>query len=93
MPSALIEGAYRDNNMTLNTSRRHTIATAGPDRYLVSLSVTTTFQEAVAAADATDAITKGFRISAVGATPAAPTPSPQVPGLSPLPGAAPMSAG
>jgi Probable lipoprotein LpqN len=93
MPSALIEGAYRDNNMTLNTSRRHTIATAGPDRYLVSLSVTTTFQEAVAAADATDAITKGFRISAVGATPAAPTPRPQVPGLTPLPGAAPMSAG
>ena len=49
--------------MTLNTSRRHTIATAGPDKYLVSLSVTTTVDEAVAAADATDAITNGFKVS------------------------------
>jgi hypothetical protein len=72
MPSATIEGTYRDNNMTLNTSRRHTIATAGPDKYLVSLSVTTTAQEAVPAAAATDAITNGFRVSTPGATPAAP---------------------
>src|SRR6202008_1197014 len=57
MPSALIEGPYRENNMTLNTSRRHTIAAAGNDKYLVSLSVTTTAQEAVATAGATDAIT------------------------------------
>ena len=84
MPSALIEGAYRDNNMTLNTSRRHTIATAGPDKYLVSLSVTTTVQEAVAAADATDAITNGFRISTVGATPAR-RPRPASAGSTPLP--------
>ena len=30
MPSSIIEGTYRENNMTLNTSRRHVIATAGP---------------------------------------------------------------
>ncbi len=70
LPSAMIEGAYRDNNMSLNTARRHTIATAGPDKYLVSLSVTTTVQEAVAAAGATDAIANGFKISVPGATPA-----------------------
>jgi Probable lipoprotein LpqN len=64
MPSATIEGTYRDNNMTLNTSRRHTIVAAGPDKYLVSLAVTTTAQEAVPAAAATDAITNGFRVSA-----------------------------
>ena len=63
MPSALIEGTYRDNNMTLNTSRRHIIATAGQDRYLVSLSVTTSIDQVVAAADATDAIVRGFRVS------------------------------
>ena len=62
MPSATIEGTYRDNNMTLNTSRRHTISTAGSDKYLVTLSVTTTAAEAVPAANATDAITNGFKI-------------------------------
>ena len=73
MPSSTIEGTYRENNMTLNTSRRHTFATAGPDRYLVSLSVTTTVGEAVATADATEAITNGFKISVPGApAPAAP---------------------
>ena len=51
MPSSLIEGTYRENAMTLNTSRRHVIATSGPDRYLVSLAVTTTVQQAVAAAE------------------------------------------
>ena len=76
MPSAAIEGTYRENNMTLNTSRRHTIATAGPDKYLVSLSVTTTEGEAVATAAATEAITNGFKISAPGApAPAAPAPA------------------
>ncbi len=29
MPSAAIEGSYRDNNMSLNTARRNTIAVAG----------------------------------------------------------------
>lgn len=76
MPSSAIEGTYRENNMTLNTSRRHTIATAGPDKYLVSLSVTTTEGEAVATADATEAITNGFKISAPGTpAPAAPPPA------------------
>jgi hypothetical protein len=74
MPSATIEGSYRDNNMSLNTARRYTIATAGHDRYLVSLAVTTTVGEAVPTANATDAITNGFKISAPGApAPAAPS--------------------
>ncbi len=74
MPSATIEGTYRENNMTLNTSRRHTIATSGADKYLVSLSVTTTEAQAIPTAGATDAITSGFKISAPGA-PAAPHPT------------------
>ncbi len=74
MPSATIEGSYRDNNMSLNTARRYTIATAGRDSYLVSLAVTTTVGEAVPTANATDAITNGFKISAPGApAPAAPS--------------------
>ncbi|RDH75619.1 hypothetical protein DVS77_25685 [Mycolicibacterium moriokaense] len=77
MPSSTIEGTYRENNMTLNTSRRHTIATAGPDKYLVTLSVTTTAGEAVAAADATEAITNGFQISTPGAPAPAATPAAQ----------------
>jgi hypothetical protein len=40
-PSSIIEGTYRQNDMTLNTSRRHVIATSGSEKYLVSLSVTT----------------------------------------------------
>ena len=67
MPSAMIEGSYRDNNMSLNTARRNTIAVAGHDKYLVSLSVTTTVGEAVPTANATEAITNGFKISAPGA--------------------------
>jgi hypothetical protein len=69
MPSAMIEGTYRDNNMTLNTTRRHTLASVGPDKYLVTLSVTTTAGEAVATAAATDAITSGFQIAIPGAAP------------------------
>jgi hypothetical protein len=74
-PSSIIEGTYRQNEMTLNTSRRHVIVTAGPDRYLVSLSVTSqaTRQSAATTADATDAIVNGFRVGLP--TPAAP-PSP-----------------
>ncbi len=74
MPSAMIEGTYRDNNMTLNTARRHTLSTVGPDKYLVTLSVTTTASQAVATASATDAITNGFKIGIPGA--AAPTAPP-----------------
>ena len=62
-PSSVIEGTYRQNDMVLNTSRRHVIATAGSDRYLVTLSVTTAANQAVAAANATDAIVNGFRVA------------------------------
>jgi hypothetical protein len=83
MPSSVIEGTYRENSMTLNTSRRHVIATSGPDRYLVSLAVTTSVDQAVAAADATDAVVRGFSVSAP--TPPSPAPPPPAP-AAPLPG-------
>jgi hypothetical protein len=99
-PSSIIEGTYRQNDMTLNTSRRHVIATSGSDKYLVSLSVTTALSQAVADGPATDAIINGFRVAAPGA--AAPAPAPvaataplglpgQAPGTPPggLPGQAP----
>jgi hypothetical protein len=79
-PSSVIEGTYRENSMTLNTSRRNVIATVGPDKYLVSLAVTTSVDQVVAAADATDAIVNGFKVS----LPGPPTPAPPqapVPGL------------
>lgn len=64
-PSSRIEGTYRQNDMTLNTSRRNVIATVGADKYLVSLSVTSlaNMQGAPSAADATDAIVNGFRVA------------------------------
>jgi Probable lipoprotein LpqN len=73
-PSSLIEGTYRLNEQTLNTSRRNVIATSGPDRYLVSLAVSTSVAQAVAAAPATDAIVTAFRVAAP--APAAPPGSP-----------------
>jgi hypothetical protein len=75
MPSSVIEGTYRENSMTLNTSRRHVIATAGPDNYLLTLSVTTSVDQVVAAADATDAIVRGFSVSVPGAPGATPVPA------------------
>lgn len=66
-PSSIIEGTYRENDMTLNTSRRHVIATSGADKYLVSLSVTTALSQAVTDGPATDAIVNGFRGCACGA--------------------------
>jgi probable lipoprotein LpqN len=75
LPSSMIEGTYRQNDMLLNTSRRHVIATAGADKYLVSLSVTTAANQAVAAAPATDAIVNGFRVAVPGAAPAVPAPA------------------
>ena len=75
-PTSIIEGTYRQNDMTLNTSRRYVIATSGQDKYLVSLAVTTDVTQAVAEAPATDAIVNGFRVTA-------PTPSPP-PGPAPL---------
>ncbi|MGV0158772.1 LpqN/LpqT family lipoprotein [Mycobacterium colombiense] len=80
-PSSIVEGTYRDGDLTLNTSRRHVIATSGADKYLVSLSVTTDRAVSVADAPATDAIINGFRVSAPGAT--APAPA-QAPAASPV---------
>jgi hypothetical protein len=80
MPSSLIEGTFREHSMALNTSRRHVIATSGPDRYLVSLAVTTTVDQVLPAADATDAIVNGFKVaSPTAAPPAAPPPAPAPP--------------
>lgn len=93
-PSSVIEGAYRQNDMILNTSRRHVIATVGPDRYLVTLSVTTAANQAVAAAPATDAIVNGFRVAApvTVPTPAAPAPAaPAAPSTAPAAPAAPVA--
>jgi Probable lipoprotein LpqN len=84
-PSSVIEGTFRQNDMVLNTSRRHVLATTGPDKYLVSMSVTTAANQAVAAADATDAIVNGFRV----ADPAAVVPPPPAPLGAPAPPGAP----
>ncbi|CAG7307528.1 hypothetical protein PICSAR53_04344 [Mycobacterium avium subsp. paratuberculosis] len=75
-PSSIVEGTYRDGDLTLNTSRRHVIATSGPDKYLVSLAVTTDRAVAVADAPATDAIVNGFRVTVPGASAPAPTAAP-----------------
>jgi hypothetical protein len=75
-PSAAIEGTYRSNELTLNTSRRYLIASAGPDRYLVSLAVTTAADQVVSTGEATDAIVTGFHVG----IPTAPG-RPSVPGL------------
>ena len=79
MPSTVIEGTYRENSMTLNASRRHVIATTGPDKYLVTLSVITSIDQVVATADATDAVVNGFKVSLPG--PATQAPSTPAPGL------------
>ena len=92
-PSSVIEGTYRDGDMSLNTSRRNVIATSGHDKYLVSLSVTTDRSQAVADAPATDAIINGFRVTAPGASVRTPSPAPgnapvgvpgQTPGRAPV---------
>ena len=71
-PSSVVEGTYREGDMTLNTSRRHVIATSGHDKYLVSLSVTTDRAVAIGDAPATDAIINGFRVAVPGAPASAP---------------------
>ena len=91
MPSSVIEGTYRENSMTLNTSRRHVIATVGPDNYLVSLAVTASVDQVVAAADATDAIINGFKVSVPG--PPTPAPTPPAPGLPLSPSQSPSQLG
>jgi hypothetical protein len=87
MPSSFIEGTYRQDAMTLNTSRRHVIAVSGPDRYLVSLSVTSSAgnQGISSAADATDAIINGFKVSLPGPPPPAPPAGPPAPAAPQLP--------
>jgi hypothetical protein len=84
MPSSVIEGTYRENSMTLNASRRHVIATAGPDKYLVTLSVITSVDQVVASADATDAVVNGFQVTVPGT--ATPTPPSPAAGLTQSPG-------
>lgn len=91
MPSSIIEGTYRENAMTLNTSRRNVIATVGPDKYLVTLSVTTSVDQTVAAADATEAVVAGFAVRDPTAPPpvVAPTSAPAAAPAAPTPAAAP----
>jgi Probable lipoprotein LpqN len=78
-PSSVIEGTYREGDMTLNTSRRHVLATSGHDTYLVSFSVTTDRAVAVSDAPATDAIINGFRVAVPGAAVPAPAQAPASP--------------
>lgn len=80
-PSSLIEGTYRQNEMTLNTSRRHVIVTSGPDKYLVSLAVTTEAGGGVGEAQATDGIVNGFRAGPPGSN----QPAPPLPAAAPAP--------
>jgi Probable lipoprotein LpqN len=87
-PSSLIEGTYRQNEMTLNTSRRHVIVTSGPDKYLVSLAVTTEAGGGVGEAQATDGIVNGFRAGPPGSNQPAP-PAPAAATVAPPQAAAP----
>ena len=83
----MIEGTYRQNNMTLNTSRRmyrHHGTRPVPGDAVGDDSR----HQAVAAANATDAIVNGFRVAdpaAVVATtaPAAPAAAPALPAAPP----------
>ncbi|HLR99289.1 MAG TPA: LpqN/LpqT family lipoprotein [Mycolicibacillus parakoreensis] len=87
-PTARIEGTFRQNDMTLNTSRRTIIADSstdaadGADRYLVSLAVTNAANLAVSDATATEAILTGFSVR----PPAAATPG-RAPNAPPAPNA------
>jgi hypothetical protein len=95
--SSIIEGTYRQNEMTLNTSRRNVIVASGPDRYLVSLGVTTEAGATVGEAQATDGIINGFRAGAPGSNqpppPAAAPPQPAAaPAAPPAPAAVPPQA-
>ncbi|HTM84698.1 MAG TPA: LpqN/LpqT family lipoprotein [Mycobacterium sp.] len=65
-PSSVIEGTYRDADMTLNTSRRHVIVSADGSAYLVSLTVTTGAGRAIGNAPATDGIVNGFHVTLPG---------------------------
>lgn len=93
-PSSIIEGTYRDTDMTLNTSRRNVIAQSGSDRYLVTLTVTTASNQAVATSGATDGIVNGFRITlpTTTTTPAPAAAAPAVAATAPAAAAAPAVA-
>jgi hypothetical protein len=84
-PSSVITGTYRENDVTVNTTRRYIIAESGADHYLVSMSVSTAANQAVAAATATEAILSGFRVgvptppTAAPAPESAPVPAPAAP--------------
>lgn len=97
LPSSRIDGTYRDHDVVLNTARRHVIAQAGEDRYLVSLYVTTAANQVVATASATDAIINGFKVALPGApTPAAAEPvtaAPVIDAAAPVPAAVPPAPG
>ncbi|MGH9059218.1 MAG: LpqN/LpqT family lipoprotein [Acidimicrobiales bacterium] len=88
-PSSIIEGTYRQNEMTLNTSRRHVIATSGSDRYLVSLAVNTSVASSVAEAPATDAVVNGFQVTNPAAASAHAPASAPAPLSAPAPSSAP----
>ena len=92
-PSSIIEGTYRQNEMTLNTSRRNVIVASGPDKYLVSLAVTTEAGAGVGEAQATDGIINGFRAAAPGSSqPPAPVPVAAPPPAVAAPAAPPAAA-
>jgi Probable lipoprotein LpqN len=88
-PSSIIEGTYRQDQMTLNTSRRNVIVASGPDKYLVSLAVTTDATQAVAEAPSTDGIINGFRVGPPGSIP---PPAPPQPAAAPAAPPAPPAA-
>jgi hypothetical protein len=95
-PSSVIEGTYRDADMTLNTSSRHVIVPTDDGAYLVSLTVTTGAGRAVGNAPATDAIVNGFSVSPRGVTPHGVSPSGvEPPNVAPQPAApaAPVQSG
>jgi hypothetical protein len=88
-PSSIIEGTYRQDQMTVNTSRRHVIVASGPDKYLVSLAVTTDASQAVAEAPSTDGIINGFRAGPPGSNPPAAPPQAAAAPVAPAAPAAP----
>jgi hypothetical protein len=88
--SSIIEGTYRQNEMTLNTSKRSVIVASGPDKYLVSLAVTTEAGAGVGEAQATDGIINGFRAGPPGSNqPPVPAPAAAPPQAAAVPAAPP----
>jgi hypothetical protein len=84
-PSSVIEGTYRQNDATLNTSQRHVIAASDAGSYLVSVAVTTEARGSVASGPATDAIVNGFRVNVPGTASAPPSATPAPSAVTPAP--------